>query len=60
MDEEAFIYWTSPTTPEYVYYTSFEDSAAAGFTGQNGFEIGEPDYAFGPDPEVGLVAGVLI
>ena len=49
LDEEALIYWTSPTIPEYVYYTSFEDSAAAGFTGQGGFEIGEPDYAFGPE-----------
>ena len=49
LDEEALIFWTSPTTPEYVYYTSFEDSAAAGFTGQGGFEIGQPDYAFGPE-----------
>jgi len=53
LDEEALIYWTSPTTPEYVYYTSFEDSAADGFTGQGGFEIGEPVYAFGPDPGSG-------
>ncbi|SVB07225.1 uncharacterized protein METZ01_LOCUS160079, partial [marine metagenome] len=48
LDEEALIYWTSPTTPEYEYYTSFEDSAAAGFIAQGGFEIGEPDYALGP------------
>ena len=29
LDEEALIYWTSPDAPEYVYYTSFEDSAAS-------------------------------
>ena len=49
LDEEALIYWTSPDAPEYVYYTSFEDSAASGFVGVGGFQIGAPDYEFGPE-----------
>ena len=49
LDEEALIYWTSPDAPEYVYYTSFEDSAASGFVGVGGFQIGSPNYDSGPN-----------
>jgi len=49
LDEEALIYWTSPDAPDYVYYTSFEDSAASGFVGVGGFQIGTPNYDSGPE-----------
>ena len=49
LDEEALIYWTSPDAPDYVYYTSFEDSVASGFIGIGGFQIGSPSYDAGPE-----------
>ena len=46
LDEKVVLSWTSPGSPSYVYYTSFEGSDA-GFSGSGGFVRGIPTV--GPD-----------